>query len=399
MLNELGAQTRRTTDLTEALEQQTATSEVLQVISGSPGDLQPVFAAMLEKAVRICDAKFGTLYLFEDGRLRLMAAQQVPEFMGVRAAVPREAVPGGVLDETIRTKRTVQVADLAATKPYIERHPVMVEAVELGGIRTVVAVPMLKDDKLVGIITIVRREVRLFTAKQIALVTNFAAQAVIAIENARLLNELRQRTNDLTKRTADLSEALEQQTATSEVLQVISSSPGELEPVFASMLEKAVRICDATFGNIYRWDGDVLHLIATHNTPPAFAEARRHSPKRPGPKTVIGRMLATKAVVHVADASGRTWVRETKATQTLLQPSNLGNVRTILAVSHVEGGRTDRFFHGCTARKSVRLATSKSPCLRTSRRKLSSQSRTRGCSTNFASEQTRWRHNPRSLPN
>ena len=153
-----------------------------------------------------------------------------------------------MLDETIRTKRTVQVADLAATKPYIERHPVMVEAVELGGIRTVVAVPMLKDDKLVGVITIVRREVRLFTAKQIALVTNFAAQAVIAIENARLLNELRQRTNDLTKRTADLSEALEQQTATSQVLQIISSSPGDLEPVFASMLEKAVRICDAAFG-------------------------------------------------------------------------------------------------------------------------------------------------------
>ena len=329
LLNELR---QRTTDLTEALEQQTATSEVLQVISGSPGDLQPVFAAMLEKAVRICDAKFGTLYLFEDGRLRLMAAQQVPEFMGVRAAVPREAVPGGVLDETIRTKRTVQVADLAVTKPYIERHPVMVEAVELGGIRTVVAVPMLKDDKLVGIITIVRREVRLFTAKQIALVTNFAAQAVIAIENARLLNELRQRTNDLTKRTADLSEALEQQTATSQVLQIISSSPGELEPVFASMLEKAVRICDAAFGNIYRWDGDVLHLIATRNTPPAFAEARRYSLfKRPGPKTVTGRMLASRAVVHVADATVEPGYGD-KSDPNAVAAVELGNVRTILAV-------------------------------------------------------------------
>ena len=113
--------------------------------------------------------------------------------------------------------------------------------------------------------------------------TNFAAQAVIAIENARLLNELRQRTTDLTERTADLTEALEQQTATADVLQVISSSPGDL-PVFAAMLENAVRICDAKFGNIYRWDGDALHIVATHNTPPAFAEALRRSPYRPDPK-------------------------------------------------------------------------------------------------------------------
>jgi GAF domain-containing protein len=168
---------------------------------------------MLEKAVRICDAKFGTLYFAEDGRLRLIAAQQVPEFIKARSATPREPSPGGVLDETMGKRRTVQVADLSATKPYIERHPAMVEAVELGGIRTVLAVPMLKDDKLIGIITIVRQEVRLFTEKQIALVTNFAAQAVIAIENARLLNELRQRTDDLSQRTTDLSEALEQQTA------------------------------------------------------------------------------------------------------------------------------------------------------------------------------------------
>ena len=124
---------------------------------------------------------------------------------------------------------------------------------------------------------------------------NFAAQAVIAIENARLLNELRQRTTDLTERTTDLTEALEQQqTATSEVLQVIGSSPGDLEPVFASMLENAVRICDATFGNIYRYDGEALHIVATHNTPPAFAEDRRRSPYRPYPQSPIGRMVADK---------------------------------------------------------------------------------------------------------
>ena len=153
---------------------------------------------------------------------------------------------------------------------------------------------MLKEDKLIGAVILYRQEVRPFTDKQIELVKNFAAQAVIAIENARLLNELRQRTTDLTERTADLTEALEQQTATSEVLQVISSSPGDLEPVFATMLEKAVRICDAKFGNIYRWDGDVLHVVATHNTPPAFAEAIGRSPLRPDPKSALGRMTATK---------------------------------------------------------------------------------------------------------
>ena len=139
--------------------------------------------------------------------------------------------------------------------------------------------------------------------KQIELLENFAAQAVIAIENARLLNELRQRTTDLTERTAD--EALEQQTATSEVLQVISSSPGHLEPVFAAMVEKAVRICEALFGNIYRWDGDALTLVATHNTPPAFAEALKRSPVRPEPDSIYSRAVATKTVVHVLDTAER----------------------------------------------------------------------------------------------
>src|SRR6185437_3543999 len=144
---------------------------------------------------------------------------------------------------------------------------------------------MLKDNMLIGALVIFRQEVRPFTAKQIGLLTNFAAQAVIAVENARLLNELRQRTDDL-------SEALEQQTATSEVLRVISGSPGDLQPVFEAMLESSVRICDATFGNIYRWDGEFLHLLAAHNTPPALAEFRRRSALRPFIST--RRMVETK---------------------------------------------------------------------------------------------------------
>jgi hypothetical protein len=148
-------------------------------------------------------------------------------------------------------------------------------------------VPMLKNNELIGVISIYRQEVRPFTDRQIELVKNFAAQAVIAIENARLLNELRQ--------------SLEQQTATSEVLQVISSSPGDLQPVFATILENAARICDAKFGNIYLWDSDAFHLVATHNTPPVYAESRKRGPFRPGPRHPFRRLVVTKQIYQVED--------------------------------------------------------------------------------------------------
>ena len=321
LLNELRQRTAdlslRTADLTEALEQQTATSEVLQVISSSPGDLDPVFSTVLEKAVRICEAKFGMLYRHENGRLSLMAARDVPPLFAAAQEGPFTPAPGGMLDSVMKTGRTVHLPDLAATQAYLDRHPIMVEAVELGGVRTVVGVPMLKDAELVGIMGIYRQEVRPFSDQQVALLTNFAAQAVIAIENTRLLSELR--------------ESLQEQTATSEVLQVISSSPGDLQPVFAAMLEKAVRICDATFGNIYRWDGDALQLVATHNTPPAYAEHRKHSPFRAEQNNSVAQMIKSKKVVHLLDAAAN----ETYATRrdpTVVAAVELGGIRSALIV-------------------------------------------------------------------
>jgi GAF domain-containing protein len=287
----------RTADLTEALEQQTATSEVLQVIGSSPGDLEPVFATMLKEAVRICDAKSGGIYRVEGDAMRLVATHNVaPPYAEARRFSPFHPGPKHILGRVMRTKSVVQIADAATDPGYVERRPEMVAAVELGGVGTMLGVPMLKENDLAGAFALNRQEVRPFTDKQIELVKNFAAQAIIAIENARLLNELRQRTTDL-------AEALEQQTATSEVLQVISGSPGDLQPVFAAMLENAARICEANFGNIFRWDGEALHLIAIHNTPPAFAEYRQRRPLPLKPNLPFARMVAEKAVVHCANAA------------------------------------------------------------------------------------------------
>jgi len=320
--------TALTSELAEAREQQTATSEVLQTISRSHGELQPVFDAMLANAARLCEAKFGTLYLWDGDALRSVAAYNVPlAFAESRRRGPFRPDPGGLLHEVLRNKRTGHLADIRATRAYAERDPSAVAAVKLGGVRALLAVPMLKDDELIGLISIYRQEVRPFNEKQIELVQNFAAQAVIAIENTRLLNELRQRT-------ADLSESLEQQTATSEVLRVISSSPGELEPIFASILAIATRLCEANFGNVYLRDGESFLLVAAHNTPPAFVEVRQRAPHRPSPRNAFGRMVSAKAVVHTADlAAEQPYLEREPRTVDAVE---LGGVRSLLMVPMIK---------------------------------------------------------------
>ena len=275
-------------ELHEALQQQTATSEVLKVISSSPGELEPVFNTMLANAIRVCEAKIGVLYLRDGDDLRAVAATHdaPPEY--VEARKQRGMAPDGPVRRAATTKQVVHIADIKELQSYRDGHPLTVASVELGKFRTVLGVPMLKDDELIGVITLNRQEVRPFTDKQIELVKNFAAQAVIAIENTRLLNELRQ--------------SLEQQTATSEVLQVISSSPGKLEPVFQTMLANAVRICEAKFGTLYRTEGDSVRCVAMHGVPKAFAEERWRVPViRPAPTTTLARALATKRPVQIAD--------------------------------------------------------------------------------------------------
>ena len=232
----------RTEELSEALEQQTATSEVLQVISSSPGELESVFNTMLANATKLCEASYGALWLSQGGALHNAAFHgNMPEAFTEQWRTSVITLDQDVpVTRVARSRKTVQIADIREDRAYLAGHPLAVGSAGIAGMRTLVVVPMLKEDEFVGAFAIYRKEVRPFTEKQIALVQNFAAQAVIAIENTRLLSELR--------------ESLQQQTATSEVLSVISSSPGELPPVFNAMLEKATRVCEASFGMMFRFE-------------------------------------------------------------------------------------------------------------------------------------------------
>jgi GAF domain-containing protein len=310
------AEQQRTLELTESLERQTATSEVLGVISKSSGELKPVFETMLSNATHICGAKFGTLYLCEDDGFRATATHNAPPaYAQARASVVHPHRDSSVW-RSANSKQVVQVADVTKLPGYIEGDPFIVSAVAQGGYRTVLSVPMLKENELIGVICIYRQEVRPFADKQIELVKNFAAQAVIAIENARLLSELR--------------ESLEQQTATADVLKVISSSPGDLKPVFHAMLESAVHICQAKYGQMFLYDGKDFRAVGTKDLPNSWADFLEHNAITPDPAIPLGRALLTKQVVHIADA--RTDEGYVKGHPGMVAVVQLGGARTLMVV-------------------------------------------------------------------
>jgi len=273
--------------LAELVEQQTATSEVLRVISSSQGELEPVFQATLEKAVRICEAKFGNVYRWNGDALSLVASHNTPStLIEQRRRAPFRPSHKTPFGRVISERKTIHVVDAAAEEAYIERSPSIVAAVELGGIRTYLAVPMLKGDQLIGIVSIFRQEVSPFTDKQVSLLENFATQAVIAIENARLLSELRQ--------------SLELQTATADALRVIGSSPNDLRPVLDALAENAARLCDAFDVYIQLREGNMVRSVAHYGgiipTSPVVGGTR--------PLTrdlVIGRAMLESRLIHLLD--------------------------------------------------------------------------------------------------
>ena len=343
---------RVTRERDEALEQQTATGDVLKVISRPSFSLQAVLDTLVKLAARLCEADLVAIHRPRDGAMQFAAnfglSQEWEEIIKRDPIVPGRGTATG---RVLLASKTVQIADVEADPEYT-----FTEGQRAGGFRTVLAVPLEREGETIGVIVLCRTKVHPFTDKQIALVQNFATQAVIAIENARLLNELRQRTTDLTERTADLTEALEQQTATSEVLQVISSSPGDLQPVFATMLEKAVRLCDANFGNIYRWDGELSNLLASHNTPPALVEARKRLRIHFVPKDLVGQAIANKKAVHIADlAEHKDYIE--RSSPGAVAAVELGGVRTHVVVPMMKDDELIGTFH--LSRQEVRPFTDK----------------------------------------
>jgi GAF domain-containing protein len=344
--------TRLLNELRESLQRQTATSEVLQVISSSPGELKLVFQAMLEHATRICGAKFGNLWLREGDAFRLGALHGAP--IAFAEARWREPViypkPNMALGRVLLTKAVLHVQDITTESAYAEREPSRVALVELAGARSYVMVPMIKENELIGAIAIYRQEVLPFTDKQIALLSNFAAQAVIAIENTRLLNELRQRTDDL-------SEALEQQTATSEVLQIISGSPGELDPVFESMLANATKLCEASYGAMWLSEGDAFRTAALHgDLPAAYMEQLRIGTLfRPGPDVTLARAAKTRQPVQTADL--RTSRAYLDGDPLPVVAADVAGIRTLLCVPMLKENEVIGIF--AIYRKEVRPFTGK----------------------------------------
>src|SRR5450756_946166 len=319
----------RTDDLSESLEQQTATSEVLEIISASAGELDPVFQKLLENATRICGAKFGMMWMIEGDVARCMALHNAPEaFAELRQREPLiQPSPLNVMGRMMRTKQVVQIEDARAERAYIEGDPIRRANVDLAGARTLVAVPMLRENELIGAITIFRQEVKPFTEKQIDLVANFAKQAVIAIENARLLRELHARTDDLT-------ESLQQQTATADVLKVISRSAFDLKSVLTTLTDSAKALCGASLGIICLRDGEVMRLRAESGCTPAFVDFMQAHPIRPGRDTITGRVFMAGKPVNVPDV-------QLDPEYDFGQAPTIGHFRAVLAVPLTRDGAVE----------------------------------------------------------
>ena len=281
-LTEALDQTANSRALSEALDQQTATSEVLQVIANSPGDLQTVFRAMLKNATRLCGATFGVLFRFERGLFHPEALLDVPtafaDFLEKQGSFAPQ--PGRLFGRLSQTKKVIHVED-RATEP--DPSP----SVRYGGARSSIAVPMLRKNELVGAFFIYRTEVRPFTDKQVELVQNFAAQAVIAIENSRLLNELR--------------ESLQQQTATSDVLKVISRSTFELQIVFDTLVESAARLCHADKANLTLLRGDDIQYVSAYGMQPGYLDYMSSKQLKLNRRSISGRTMLERTIVHIHD--------------------------------------------------------------------------------------------------
>jgi GAF domain-containing protein len=303
----------------EALEQQTATSEVLGVISASPGELELIFQAMLQRAVRLCEAKFGNIYRWDGEALHILASHNTPTaFAEAVRRSPYRPYPNSPIGRMVTERTVTHIHDITAEEVYLaQRDPMAASAVALGGIRTLLGVPLLNKSEMIGAFFLSRQEVRPFTDKQIALVENFAAQAVIAIENARLLNELRQ--------------SLKQQTATADVLKVMSRSTFDLQPMLDALIETAAKLCAADMASIATRDGEVYRVKANYALNTEWNALVRNLSFRPGRDTVTGRTLLERQTVQIADIT-------TDPEYALSAAASVGKIRTVIGVPLLREG-------------------------------------------------------------
>src|SRR6266498_2358325 len=335
----------RNRDLTEALEQQTATSEVLRVISSSPTDVQPVFETILADAVRLCESHNGAIFKFDGEALQLAADYNTtPEFHAYQAFEPFRPGRESAVRRVALERRLVHIPDVLADPELVAYRS---EPYRQEGMRSVLAVPLLKETSLIGAIAIYRKEVRPFSEKQIALLETFADQAAIAIENVRLFKELEARNRDLT-------EALEQQTATGEILSVISSSPTDVQPVFDTIVKNAARLCEGSGCSVIRFDGEMVHLVAQHNISAEAHDAmQRGYPRHPTRESAMERAVLDSTVIHIPD------VREDPDFR--LHAELAGEVKALLAAPLLRDGRpigaigVNRSYSGSFTDKQIAL--------------------------------------------